>query len=80
MATVRHVRLIVTLDAVNIMDDEEGRQYIARLRKGRAGAIALRLSLRDDDTLWLEQLQQDSSGSRWWPVCRIPTLVIEVTQ
>ena len=80
MAKVAHVRTTLVLDMVLLTDDDQNRLYWSWLRKARAGAAALRVVVRDDNTVWIEQQQQDSSGSHWWPVCRVHTLSCEVTQ
>lgn len=78
MSPVIHKRLSVVLDVVALADDDQGRTLVTRLVKARPGLVGLRLAYREDDTLWLEQQVQDSSGSSWWPVCQIKPLSLEV--
>jgi len=75
-----HFRLGLLIDAVAAPDDDDqGRIYVSRLRKARPGAVALRFALRADGTLWLEQLNQDSDGGRWWPVCPVRLLGLTIS-
>jgi len=76
---MHHVMLTITLDAVTISDDDQGRVIVARVVPERGPyAPALRFAVRDDKTVWLEQMSRVDGVTRWWPMCQVPILLDEI--
>jgi len=70
------VILTITLDAVTIQPDDQGRVMVARLAPERGSySPALRIAVRDDSTVWLEHMSRVDGVSRWWPMCQVPVFV-----
>lgn len=81
MAAVKHFRLSLVLDSVEQPSDSHGRVLVSRVSSWRVGLPALRLVVRDDGSVWLEQQQESRLGDLgrpWWPVAQLPVLRFSV--
>lgn len=81
MAAVKHVRLVLVLDAVVGPADNQLRCYVSRVRKGDRFVSPLRIALSDAGVVFLDGQQERIAGSApWWPVCQIPVLSVTVEE